>query len=141
MKKSLVILALTLAPSLALAIPALVFDTTPGGAGGTLTYDGVGGAAVGTDIVFVEIAGWTRLRTAGWCSPCVDVLAGLHDRGQHSEGPQWSWAGGGTFTLTGDVPLLGLDDAILLAGTFVATANTPGLAGADPNGALHRDRY
>ena len=36
---------------------------------------------------------------------------------------------GGTFTLTGDVPSLGLVGATLIAGTFTGTENTPGLAG------------
>ena len=33
------------------------FDTTPGGAGGTITYDGAGGPAIGTGIAFVDIEG------------------------------------------------------------------------------------
>ena len=44
--------------------------------------------------------------------------------------PQWTWAGGGNFTLIGDIPALGLDDAVLVSGGFTGTSNTPGLAGA-----------
>jgi hypothetical protein len=47
--------------------------------------------------------------------------------------PLWTWAGGGSFVLTGDVPALGLVGATLMAGSFTATPNTPGLAGGDVN--------
>ena len=57
MKKVLVVLALLLVPGIALAVPTITFDTTPGGAGGTLIYGGAGGPLVGTGIVFVDILG------------------------------------------------------------------------------------
>ena len=43
MKKVLVVLAFLLVPGIALAVPTITFDTTPGGAGGTLVYGGAGG--------------------------------------------------------------------------------------------------
>ncbi len=55
--KVLVVLALLLVPGIALALPKITFDTTPGGAGGTLVYGGAGGPLVGAGIVFVEIQG------------------------------------------------------------------------------------
>jgi hypothetical protein len=122
---------LLLLPSVALAIPALVFDTTPGGAGGTLTYDGAGGPAIGNDIAFVNIMSNGEVplnpNTTLVCSNCLlDFQTGANTQ----EGPPgWTWAGGGSFTLTGDVPSLGLVGATLISGTFTGTANTPGMAG------------
>jgi hypothetical protein len=124
-----------LLPSLAVAIPAIVFDTNPGGAGGTLIYDGAGGPAIGTDIVFVNLSGVDTPANTGVTLACVncalDFTTGLNI--QEGPGLLWIWEGGGNFTLTGDIPALGLTGAILLSGTFTGTPNTPGLAGTDPN--------
>jgi hypothetical protein len=136
MKRYLGILAgLVLLPSTALAIPSIVFDTTPGGAGGTLNYDGAGGPAIGTDIVFVEIQGVDTPANTGVTLACVNCSLDFTTGANTQEGPGqlWIWDGGGSFTLTGDVPALGLVGATLLTGTFTGTANTPGLAGTDPN--------
>jgi hypothetical protein len=138
MKKALATLALLLlVPSAALAVPTLTFDTTPGGAGGTLTYDGAGGAAIGDGIVFVDIAsnGDTPLNpnTTLDCVACtLHFETGLNN--QEGPGQLWTWDGGGTFTLTGTVPSIGINAPVaLISGSFVATANTPAVAGADPN--------
>ena len=122
---------LVLLPSIALAVPALVFDTVPGGAGGTMTYDGVGGPLIANDIVFVEIMGTGTPANSGATLVCSNCLLDFTTGANTQEGPGqlWTWAGGGTFTLTGDVPSLGLVGATLLAGTFTGTDNTPGLAG------------
>jgi len=128
MKKWLGILALALCPTLAVALPSIVFDTTPGGAGGSLTYDGAGGPLVGTDVQFVNIVGVESPLNANVVLSCVDCFLDFTTGANTLEGlPQYTWAGGGTFTLTGDVPALGLDDAVLLTGTFTGTPNTPGL--------------
>jgi hypothetical protein len=131
MKETLGFLAgLLLLPSIAWAIPAIVFDTTPGGAGGTLTYDGAGGPAIGTDIVFVNIQGNDTPANSGVTLACVNCSLDFTTGANTQEGPPgWIWDGGGSFTLTGDVPSLGLTGATLLSGTFTATANTPGMAG------------
>ena len=50
---------------------------------------------------------------SGVVLPCVACSLDFTTGANISEGPSWSWAGGGTFTLTGDIPLLGLDDAHL----------------------------
>jgi hypothetical protein len=123
-----------LLPSLAVAIPAIVFDTNPGGAGGTLTYDGAGGPAIGTDIVFVNLSGVDTPANAGVTFDCVGCTLAFTTGVNLDEGPSWLWAGGGSFTLTGSVPALGLGaGTVLLTGSFTATVNTPGLAGTDPN--------
>jgi hypothetical protein len=125
---------LLLLPSVALAIPSIVFDTVPGGAGGTLTYDGAGGPAIGTDIVFVNLSGVDTPANAGVTLDCVGCTLAFTTGANLAEGPSWLWAGGGSFTLTGSVPALGLGvGTVLLTGSFTATVNTPGLAGTDPN--------
>jgi len=131
MKKWLCVAVLALCPSLALALPSIIFDTTPGGAGGTLTYDGAGGPAVGTNIQFVNIEGVDSPANSGVVLACVDCVLNFTTGANLVEGPpQYTWAGGGSFVLTGDVPALGLDDAVLLSGSFTGTPNTPGLAAA-----------
>jgi hypothetical protein len=130
-----VLAGLFLLPSVALAIPSIVFDTVPGGAGGTMTYDGAGGALIANDIVFVNLSGVESPANAGVTLDCVNCSLDFTTGANVQEGPGqlWQWAGGGSFTLTGDIPALGLVGATLISGTFTATANTPGLAGADPN--------
>jgi hypothetical protein len=131
MKRLLLVAALALLPSLAVALPSIVFDTTPGGAGGTLTYDGAGGPLVGANIKFVDLVGVDSPLNAGVALACVDCFLNFTTGANTLEGPpQYTWAGGGSFILTGDVPALGLDDAILLTGSFTGTPNTPGLAAA-----------
>jgi hypothetical protein len=133
MKKILSLLAgVLLLPSVALAIPAIVFDTVPNGAGGLMTYDGAGGPLLAADIVFVEIAGVDTPLNSGAALACVNCLLDFTTGLNTQEGPPlWTWDGGGTFTLTGDVPALGLVGATLIQGTFTATESTPGLAGTD----------
>jgi len=131
MKRWLLVAALALLPSLAFALPSIVFDTTPGGAGGTLTYDGAGGPAVGTNIKFVDLVGVESPLNAGVVLACDDCFLNFTTGANTLEGPpQYTWGGGGSFVLTGDVPALGLDNEILLTGTFTGTPNTPGLAAA-----------
>jgi hypothetical protein len=129
-----VLTGLLLLPSTALAIPSIVFDTVPGGAGGTLTYDGAGGPTIGTDIVFVNLSGVDTPANAGVTLDCVGCTLAFATGANLDEGPSWLWDGGGSFVLTGSVPALGLGaGTTLLAGSFTATVNTPGLAGTDPN--------
>lgn len=139
MKKLLGLLAaavLLCAPP-AFALPSIIFDTTPGGAGGSLDYDGTGGGAVGTDIVFVNITGQDTPLNSGTVLACVGCTLDFTTGANIQEGPGqlWQWDGGGSFVLTGSVPALALPaGTVLLAGTFTATTNTPSLAGTDPNG-------
>ena len=129
MRKVLVVLALLLVPSIALAMPTITFDTTPGGAGGTLTDDGVGGPLVATGIEFVDIEGVDTPANNGDVIACTGCTLNFTTGANVQEGPpEWTWAGGGTFTLTGSVADLGRVNAVLLAGTFTGTPNTPGLA-------------
>jgi PEP-CTERM motif-containing protein len=132
--KILLALMLALLPIAALAGPTLSFDTVPGGAGGFITYDGVGGPAIGSAIKFVDLVGQETPLHNGVVLDCVDCLLSFATGPNTLEGPpQYTWAGGGTFSLVGDVPALGLDDATLVSGRFTGTPNTPGLAAAGSN--------
>jgi hypothetical protein len=126
---------LLLVPTVALAIPTIAFDTTPGGAGGTLTYDGAGGPAIGSGIVFVNLASNADTPlNPNTTLDCVGCTLDFETGANLGEGPSWVWAGGGSFTLTGSIPALGLGAGTeLLSGSFTGTTNTPGLAGQDPN--------
>jgi hypothetical protein len=129
--KKLITLLILLLPSAALALPSIVFDTTPGGAGGTITYDGAGGPVIGTNIQFVNLVGVDSPLNPGVVLACEDCFLNFTSGPNTLEGPpQYAWAGGGSFVLTGDIPVLGLDDAVLLSGSFTGTPNTPGLAAA-----------
>ena len=130
MTKRLGILAgLLLLPSVALAIPSIVFDTTRAGPGGTLTYDGAGGPAIATDVVFVNIQGNETPLNSGITLACVNCSLDFTTGANTQEGPPAGCGTVGSFTLTGNVPALGLVGATLIAGTFTGTENTPGLAG------------
>jgi hypothetical protein len=139
MKKALITLALLLlVPSVALAVPTIVFDTVnpnvPGGAGGTLTYGGGVVPLFGADIQFTEVTGIGTPLTPP-PADCVGCFLNFETGVNTLQGPsQWTWAGGGTFTLTGTVPDAGILAPVdLLTGTFTGTANTPGLAAAGTN--------
>jgi hypothetical protein len=132
LQKVLVVLALLLVPGIALAVPAITLDTTPGGAGGTVSADGLGGPLVGTDVVFVEIPGTDTPTSNGDVMACTGCTLNFTTGANVQAGPTGgTWAGGGTFTLTGSVEDLGLVNAVLLAGPFAGTPNTPGLVSTD----------
>jgi hypothetical protein len=134
MKKLILTLALALLTASPAFPAAISFDSEPAGAGGTITYDGIGGPAIGTDIKFTTITGVNTAQNSGLLLSCVDCFLDFQTGANISEGPTYSWAGGGFFTLTGDVPFLGLDDVVLLTGSFTQTPNTPGLAAGDLGG-------
>ena len=129
MKKIFDTLALAaLLPASTAFAATIVFDTTPGGAGGTITYDGAGGPAIGADIKFVNISATGAPLNGNIVLDCLDCLLNFETGLNISEGSEYQWDGGGFFTLTGDVPLLGIVGETLLTGSFTASPNTPGLA-------------
>jgi hypothetical protein len=93
--------------------------------GGNVTYDGAGGAAIGTDILIQSIQGLGTPANDGvtlTCTGCtLDFTTGLNV----SEGPVlWNFGPGGSITLTGAVPALGLPaGTVLLSGVFAGTPN------------------
>jgi hypothetical protein len=107
-------LALLMTPPLAVA-DTLVFDQG-GISGGTVSYDGNGGPAVGSGIEFTTI---TYLEGAT-STACVGCFLSFSTGANTFESPVlWTWAGGGSFVLTGTVPAAGINaNTVLLTGTF-----------------------
>ena len=120
----------------------IVFDTTPGGAGGFVTIRRRGAPAIGTDIKFVDISAIGAPLNGAVVLDCINCLLHFETGAQHQEGPGTSGrGGGGSFFLTGDVPFLGIRGRQLLSGSFTATANTPASRSAGTTGlslARHR---
>jgi hypothetical protein len=123
MKKLLVLALLLGLPALAQAA-ILKFDD-PVIPGGTVTYDGAGGAAIGTDILLQSIQGLGTPANDGATLDCVGCTLNFVTGANLTEGPTlWNFAGGGTITLTGAVPALALPaGTLLLSGTFAGTPN------------------
>jgi hypothetical protein len=119
---SLTILALCL-PAVAQAA-ILKFDD-PVVPGGTVTYDGAGGPAIGDDILFQSIQGLGTPLNDGVMLDCVGCLLDFTTGANISEGPAlWNFAGGGLISLIGAVPALGLPaGTLLLNGFFAGTPN------------------
>jgi hypothetical protein len=114
---------LLLLPSLAHAA-ILKFDdpTLPGG---SVSYDGAGGPAIGTDILFQSIQGLDTPANNLVTLQCVGCTLDFTTGANLTEGPAlWNFDDGGTITLTGAVPALGLPaGTVLLSGTFAGTPN------------------
>jgi len=121
MKRVLVVLALLLVPGMALAAAKLTFDN-PTVDGGTLTYDGVGGPLVGTDIIFQQVIGVDTPANGGtslFCWP-VNCVLNFTTGDNTLEGPPiYTFLGGGSLTLTG-----GLNTAIDGSGVQVVPGGT-----------------
>jgi hypothetical protein len=118
------VLTLFLAAAVEAQTPNLKFDdpTTPGG---TVAYDGAGGAAIGTDILFQSITGLDTPQNAGVTLTCPDCSMAFTTGANISEGPPlWNFGPGGTITITGAIPSLALPaGTTLLSGSFVGTPN------------------
>lgn len=109
------------------------FDQTavPPTPGENVAYDGAGGPLIGTDIIFEEVAagGAGVTQNSGvvlTCSPncLLDFETGPNTaEGSENGGPgdQWTFAGGGTFTITGTLFDGGTQVATgtLVSGSFV----------------------
>ncbi len=120
---------LTLAAGLLLATTAhasiLKFDDT-GGSGGTISYDGLGGALIGTNILFDDILGDGTALNSGdapslSCNGCVlNFTTGLN-LVENGPGGIFQWAAGGSMTITGDAvtpALVNVASGVLATGSF-----------------------
>ncbi len=114
-----------------------------GASGGTVSYGGIlGTAASGSGIMFNLIEGVGTPFNAGaqlTCNPCTLTFT---TGPSTSEGPtHWAWGPGGTFTLSGTIPLSGANPTwpgftgTILTGTF-DSMTADGSAGAPPKGFL-----
>jgi hypothetical protein len=69
---------------------------------GTISYDGIGGGLVGTDIIFSTILGTDTLANDGSALTCTGCLLNFITGANVSEGaPTWEFNGGGAFAVTG----------------------------------------
>jgi len=116
----------------------LKFDDT-GGSGGTFTYDGNGGPAVGTNIIFDNILGTGTPSNSGVAASldCVGCLLNFTTGDNLTEGTAggapWTWAAGGSIKIEGTARTQGgvvIASGTLLEGTFAGqpSATSP-LAG------------
>ncbi|MCI0547413.1 MAG: hypothetical protein L0027_09015 [Candidatus Rokubacteria bacterium] len=110
-------------PMAAGAAPILKFDDAPGPPGGTISYDGAGGSAVGSNIVFLSVEGLDTPLNAGSLLSCVGCLMNFQTGPQIAEGSigagPWMFTGGGQLTIVGSIPALGIPaGTVLVSGAF-----------------------
>lgn len=110
-------------PGLAWSIPVLTFTGSP--TGGTLEYDGQDGVdpLEGHGILFTSVTGAGTPSNSGATLYC-DPTCGLDfETGPNISETPYTWAGGGTFTLTGDLYTLpggvGGGGSLTASGTLV----------------------
>jgi len=123
MKRVLVVLALLLVPGIALAAPQINFDN-PTLDGGTVSYDGLGGAVIANDVIFQQVIGVGTPLNNGvslFCTPTclLDFATGANI----VEGPPvYTFNGGGSLTLTGGLNTQadGLGVQVVPNGTLLA---------------------
>jgi hypothetical protein len=100
----------------------LTFDNIVAPAG-SVTYDGDGGPAIADGITIEMITGSGTSQNDGTSLPCVGCVLTFETGANLTEGGTYSWAAGGTFTLSGSIPALGLAPAsVILSGTFESAA-------------------
>ncbi len=104
----------------AVAAPIISFDDDVVSQNGIISYDGVGGAAIGTGIDFVSVVGIDTPLNNGVALTCTGCVLNFTTGLNISEGPNlWTFAGGGAFTVTGTL----FNGAIQIAtGTLVSGA-------------------
>jgi hypothetical protein len=137
-----VAMATLLAVGSAQALPTVNIDQGTGGgqAGGTLSYDGLGGPLVGTNIGFGVLNAVDTVANQGvplFCVPnCTlnfetgaNVTENVTISGTLS---QWTWGAGGFFTVEGQLQDAGgavVADGTLLNGSFTGALGLVGPAG------------
>jgi hypothetical protein len=120
------LLALTLAVSVPARAAAILFDNS-GAAGGSFSYAGDGTAVSGSGITFDEITGQSTPTNDGVtiaCSSCsLSFSSGANLVEDFLGSGVWIFSGtGGSFTLTGGIPSLGIaDGSVLLTGTSMGS--------------------
>ncbi len=75
------------------AAPLIDFDQVVDG--GSLSYNGTGGALIGTDISFDLVQGIDTPSEAGTELDCIGCLLNFETGTNLSEGPLYQWRGGG----------------------------------------------
>jgi hypothetical protein len=110
---------------------SLSFDN-PTVDGGTLTYDGLGGPAIATDVIFQALIGVSTPLNPGvqlLCFPAnclLDFTSGTLPAGNLEGPPIWSFEGGGTISMTGGLNTAadGSGVQVLPAGSIIITSGS-----------------
>ena len=129
-------LAVCLLVSPLFAAPVLKFDD-PLNPGGLISYDGtLGQPIIGTDIQFQTITGIGTPLNSGVTLACLGCLLDFATGGVTAEGPsEWAALGGGTLSITGAIPALGLAAGTTLAsGSFFDAPLNPTVTAAGTSG-------
>ncbi len=124
------IVALGTTPS-AEAVASITFDQVV--TGGAIAYPVLGGALVGEGILFdfFVVAGTGATDGVYACSGCVMGFVTGPAFGD-TDGPIYTFAGGGAFILVGGVPAMGIPDgSLLLSGFFTASPINAAVAAGD----------
>ena len=101
---SVVALVLSVFTGTANALPILSFDDDAFSQNGVVSYDGAGGALVGSGIDFVSVTGFDTPSNSGSVLTCVSCVLSFATGANITEGPgSWLFAGGGSLTITGTV--------------------------------------
>lgn len=138
-------LVLSVFASTASAVPVLSFDDDGSSQDGTLSYDGNGGALIGSGIDFVSLLATDTPSNNGTILSCIGCELNFTTGNNISEGPlAWTFAGGGSLTITGtltdgggfstsgtlvsgsfsQVGVLGINNTIVMTGLGVDTKDT-----------------
>jgi hypothetical protein len=103
------------------AAPVITFDDAAID-GGTIAYDGEGGALIGTNIAIDTLRGLGTPLNAG-AYACTLCFLNFTTGSNTLEGPpSWTFGGGGSFTITGTVAAAGASGTLLTGSWLGATA-------------------
>jgi hypothetical protein len=124
----------TLSATPASADVIITFDNT-NVSGGTLAYGGAGGPATGTGITFNEVTvnGFPVLT----CTGCVLTFTTGNNTFESSV--LWTWAGGGSFVITGTITDPSNGNALVASGTLLSgtfSGPVPALASVGAGGII-----
>jgi hypothetical protein len=124
-------LIIGLLPMTAMAIPMIGFDDGFTTQTGTLTYDGIGGAAIGTGILFDSILGTDTATNAGNALTCTSCIMNFITGGNTQEGPgqNWLFGDGGSISITGSAynGATLIASGVLATGSFISTPTVVGI--------------
>ena len=97
---------------------------------GTLTYDGLGGGAVATDILFDSILGTDTPSNSGSVLECRSCTMDFITGANITEGlPTWSFGAGGSISILGEAwdGATLIASGVLASGSFISTPTVLGL--------------
>lgn len=137
LKKLAIGLIAVMAAGFLVAVPTeaatLVFDQGVTDNAGSITYDGAGGNLIGTDIVFTNFTGILTPLNNGITFDCDSCLLNFQTGGNLTEAAgangEYTFAAGGTFTITGGSLLGGIAGGTTLVSGIITSIVTADLSG------------